>query len=295
MRAKILITEGMRFGRLIVIRKEPKDKRYKDNHTRYLCKCDCGNETIVRSDVLRKGRTKSCGCLLSECKDIKGVRFGRLLALEHIGMSSDRTALWKCKCDCGNIIIARECNLHNGNTKSCGCYAIDRIREANTKHGLYGTRLYRIWHGMKYRCYNSNADEYPNYGGKGVVVCDDWKDDFSKFNEWALSHGYQDNLTIDRIDANGNYEPSNCQWVTLEENVRNVNKKNFVRIFGENYSINQLSQLLNVTSPTLCSRRRTWGEAKFIMTIENIINSHDNSPLYIRKEYSNLQTKTSKQ
>lgn len=294
MRAKIIISKGMRFGRLTVMKRMPKIDGDKDLHIKYLCRCDCGNTIIARSNSLRKGWTTSCGCKLREYKDITGRRFERLVALEYVGKGSSNASLWRCKCDCGKESIVRESNLQSGKTKSCGCYDRDRTKDANTKHGLYGTRLYRIFKGMKYRCYNSNADEYPHYGGKGVIVCEEWRKDVSKFYEWAVLHGYRENLTIDRIDPNGNYEPSNCQWVTLEENTRNVRKENFVKIFGQDYTIRQLAQIINVSNVTLYSRLRKWGKDKFVSTVETVMITHDNSSLYVRKKYSNGQIKVKK-
>lgn len=121
MREAFKITAGLRFGRLVVLKQVERKSDDKDKHFKWLCQCDCGKTCVVRSSNLRNGITKSCGCSKFDIKDITGQRFGRLIALKHIGLASNHVALWKCKCDCGKMIVARECNLHSGKTKSCGC------------------------------------------------------------------------------------------------------------------------------------------------------------------------------
>lgn len=147
-------------------------------------------------------------------------KYGKLTPIK-IDHRKASTNYWECKCDCGKTTVVRETYLKNGHTKSCGCIRSDRMKYSNprTTHGLRGHRLNSIWRGMKTRCYNKNSLEYSNYGGRGIAVCKEWKDDFKSFYDWAMSHGYKEGLTIDRIDNNGNYEPNNCQWLTKSENV----------------------------------------------------------------------------
>lgn len=169
-------------------------------------------------------------------KDRVGQKFGRLLVVRDSG-ERDRlqgTVFWECLCDCGNTVNVRGTSLGNGNTRSCGCLTKERgriwlseIGKRNRKHGdarnEHTTRLYRIWAHMKYRCYGSNGKKYKYYGGRNIRVCDEWKNDYAVFKAWALVNGYQDYLTIDRIDNEGHYEPSNCQWLTKSENTRKGN------------------------------------------------------------------------
>ncbi|MGX5476015.1 AP2 domain-containing protein [Bacillus toyonensis] len=148
--------------------------------------------------------------------DLTGQRFNRLFVLQEAGKNKHRQILWLCKCDCGNKKTVPGYDLRHDKIKSCGCmqYA------ATTKHGQKGTRLYKIWEDMKRRCNNSNASSYRHYGGRGIKVCEEWNE-FIPFYNWAKESGYKDTLTIDRINVNGNYEPSNCRWATKKQQSRN--------------------------------------------------------------------------
>lgn len=155
--------------------------------------------------------------------DLTGQRFGRLVVIKEAGRAKDGRVLWLCKCDCGGYTSTPSTKtLRNGTCRSCGC--IERERPNKMTHGRSSTKLFYVWNSMKQRCSNPHTKDYKNYGGRGVKVCQEWADSFEAFFRWAMSAGYQEGMTIDRIDNDGNYEPSNCQWLTLEENVRKMRK-----------------------------------------------------------------------
>lgn len=153
--------------------------------------------------------------------DISGCRFGRLLVLSYSHTDKERKAHWLCQCDCGAQHTTGGKSLRNGSTQSCGCLQVEKSKKANTTHGQARSRLHRIWCAMKGRTTNPTHSRFSYYGARGIKVCTEWLDDFAVFREWALSNGYKSNLTIERVDVNGNYIPENCSWVTIEEQQRN--------------------------------------------------------------------------
>lgn len=173
---------------------------------------------------------------MAEKIDMTGRVIGRLLVIEECGRNARGEVLWRCRClgktgdDCGNEVIVRGGDLRSGHTTSCGCYHRERTAETHTTHGMCKTRLYRIWLGILARVgatkgASGHAKRF--YQDRGITICDEWLV-FENFRDWALSHGYSDDLEIDRRDNDKGYCPENCQWVTRKEN--NNNRRNTIRL-----------------------------------------------------------------
>lgn len=159
--------------------------------------------------------------------DLTGKKFGRATVLRKAGKDKNGLLLWECQCDCGKIYTTRGQDLRRGKSTNCGCRHLEVLQERNHKHGMTGTRPYRIWKAMHTRCYNPNSPSYLNYGGRGIQMCSAWRDSFSAF--WRdMQSGYADNLEIDRIDHDGDYCPENCRWA--DDKTQNRNKRNNHRV-----------------------------------------------------------------
>ena len=181
--------------------------------------------------------------------DLSGKKFGMLTVLSRDHKGNDRKWYYKCLCDCGNIVVVRSNALTCGNTKSCGC----KKGKRNTHH-LSKTRIYRIWVNMKDRCNNISNPSYERYGGKGVIVCEEWRNDFFAFKNWAFQHGYNECLSIDRIDMNGNYEPSNCRWATAQEQADNKTNNIRITIDGKTQDLQQWCNEYGIKRSTVNTR-----------------------------------------
>lgn len=194
-------------------------------------------------------------------KDLTGERFGRLTVLRR---DTDRIkkncVYWVCRCDCGAIKSVESMKLKSGRTKSCGCRKRDFFYQmSHTEFSDFhnaNKRIYKIWHSMNSRCFNENHKSYKNYGKRGITVCDEWQGElgFVNFLNWSNEHGYQDELSIDRIDVNGNYCPENCRWITKRKQQWNKRTSRLITYNGETKALAEWCNILGFTSNTLRHR-----------------------------------------
>jgi hypothetical protein len=194
--------------------------------------------------------------------DMVGKRFGRLVVIGRADDIDPGRPRWLCRCDCGNERVVRGISLRKGDTKSCGCIQKERMKllsESHITHGKSKTRLYRIWFNIKCRCYKSSFPDYARYGGRGIKVCDEWKDNFQAFYDWSTSNGYLENLTIDRIDNDGDYSPQNCRWVNTEVQNNNTRRNYYITLNGETLTLSQWAKKCGINRNTLYSRITKYG------------------------------------
>lgn len=178
--------------------------------------------------------------------DISGEKFNKLTAIKPSKRYKSGNVIWLCRCECGKECEVSGYLLRSGRQKSCGCSASERMTKLNKKHEGYGTRLYEIWRQMHRRCYGESSKAYKDYGGRGITICKEWKDDFSAFRTWAEGNGYTEALTIDRIDVNGNYEPNNCRWANKKTQANNRRNNRRVEYGGQSHTISEWADLLGV-------------------------------------------------
>ena len=193
--------------------------------------------------------------------DLTGKKFGKL---EVIGVhdTGSRKTYYVCQCDCGNVKVVRADSLISGATKSCGCIKKEQDKTnltANHRHKMSGTRIYETWQDMKRRCYNKQNVRYNRYGGRGIKVCEEWLNNFQSFYDWAIRNGYSDDLTIDRIDNDGNYEPSNCRWSTAKEQCNNRGSNINITIGNATKSLMCWCEIFNVDYKKVYARYKRNG------------------------------------
>lgn len=161
---------------------------------------------------------------------------------------------WKCRCDCGNTVVVLGDNLRRKRTTSCGCQRRKIVSEKHTTHGSSSDALYGVWCAMKSRCINVNDAHYEDYGGRGIYVCDEWIDNYDSFREWSVYNGYGKNLTIDRIDNNAEYSPSNCRWVNRKQQANNRRNNHKITFNGETHNITEWASVIGINPKTLFNR-----------------------------------------
>lgn len=199
--------------------------------------------------------------------NLVGKKFGKLTVISRAENTKDGKARWLCKCDCGKIKSksVTTYDLQSGKVKSCGCLYYVSNKGRNKTHGLTNSRLHRIWSGIHSRCFYKGNFSFEHYGGRGITVCQEWTN-FNSFYDWAMANGYAENLTIDRIDVNGNYEPSNCRWVDMKTQQNNRSNNRKVDYCGIKLTVSELSTILSIPYATLLNRINSgWGESELAM------------------------------
>lgn len=174
--------------------------------------------------------------------DLTGERYGRLVVVKEAEARKYGRIAWVCECECGKIVTVTGNDLRRGRTSSCGCYrretATEHCKKDFTTHGETNSRLFRVWVNVKKRCYNPHYKGYKDYGGRGICICEEWRNSYEAFRIWALANGYDENAprgqcTLDRINNNGNYEPANCRWVDMKTQAQNRRPRGYSKKDGE--------------------------------------------------------------
>lgn len=208
-----------------------------------------------------------------DVNDIVGKKFNRLLVLcfdhkkQNPNPSKGYFYFYKCQCECGNITIVKRERLISLETKSCGCYGKEVRHKLLATKRILSHRLYNIWRGMKTRCYDINCDRYSNYGGRGITICNEWKTNFDNFYDWATANGYKDDLTIERIDVNGNYEPLNCTWTNAKIQANNRTNNHLIVFGNQTHTLSEWAEIVKINRSTLWYRlKRGWTVERALTT-----------------------------
>ena len=279
------VVPGVCFGKLKVIREGPRVPNGAKTARGIVVQCECGSDEFVANiNNLRSGRTTSCGCVKRQAaartaagqkgkskeeitangrqSNLEGQVFGRLTVVEDLGNVEGYRA-YRCTCSCGSeTVVAAHRLLHEKGPRSCGCLQ----REAVTKHGMEGTRVYKIWQGMKSRCYNRNHVSFKHYGGRGIAICERWLNDFAIFYA-DVGEPPSDRHTLDRRDANGNYEPGNCRWATWLEQVNNTRSNVLLTYDGETRTAAEWARITGLNAATIRQRKkRGWTDTQILTT-----------------------------
>lgn len=260
---------GMRFGRLIVVNRiEDHVSSGGVKSVQWLCKCDCGNYTTALSRKLMLGRKTSCGCRMQSDtgKKFVGKKFDMLTVLSKTEKRNPSGfILYECLCDCGNICYRPTHSLTNKKFHSCGCQTM-KYKNSKEYHRMTNTRIYHIYYGMKTRCYNpQDKNDRKYYAEKGIKVCQEWLDSFLVFYEWSMKNGYNDNMTIDRIDSSKDYCSENCRWITMRENLQNKSVVPKYHVDGLELTLSELADHYDILYNTLRNKQRAnWSESQII-------------------------------
>lgn len=245
---------GKKYGKLTV---KSLDHIDKNRNRIWLCECECGNEKLASSHRLIHGLTTDCGCARA-AQNLTGMKYGRLFVKERVpntyGKNGKAVVQWLCQCDCGNQTIVYSSDLKSGKTLSCGCQRVDNNKSRTTIRYEENKHLYYVYQAMKDRCNKPSNKNYISYGGRGIKVCEKWNDShgFADFYEWSIKNGYKEGLTIDRIDNDRDYEPSNCRWVTRLVQANNTRRNVYAEYKGETKTLSSWGKELGINIKLLC-------------------------------------------
>lgn len=206
--------------------------------------------------------------------DLTNKKFGKLLVLSQASRAKNNSIRWLCRCECGKEIIVQGGHLRSGHTTSCGC--------SNIKHKMTNTRIYGIWNGMINRCVNPNKSSYKYYGDRGISFCAEWKE-FINFYNWAIQNGYNENLTLDRINPDKDYSPENCRWVTLKEQANNLRTNRKLTYNNETLNISQWAEKTGLSHATITRRLDVYK-----WSVEKTLTTPVKKPIFVNYNNENI-------
>lgn len=186
-------------------------------------------------------------------QDLSNIKFDKLTPIECFSRGENKSALWRCRCDCGSEIVITASALKQNRPHSCQSCKSAKMWNTRQSHRESKSRLYRIYYNMRKRCENENAVNYHNYGARGITVCDEWKS-YSNFSTWAKNNGYTDELTLERVNGDKGYSPENCRWATYKEQANNTRQNRYFTFNGETLTLTEWSARLGISKNTISQR-----------------------------------------
>ncbi len=284
---KLIDMTGQRYGMLLVLGRVPRSNGPKSTRTLWLVRCDCGTEKTAGSNDIRHGKTRSCGCKSGNAlDDLTGQRFGRRVVVERATNGPRQEVMWLVRCDCGNTRAVYAQTLRRGTADGCG----KRDCCVNTRHGHTAggqhTVEYNAWQSMMARCYNSQNESYHYYGDRGITVCKRWH----TVKNFLADMGQRPSArhSLDRIDNEGNYEPNNCRWATIER--QNRNRRSTIMVTtanGERVPLCDLADLAGVSHNLAGDRiRHGWSVERTLATVSGRVKLTAGDVVAIRQRHA---------